>query len=136
MSDTSVVKENDENAAEQEILQSLGETGKPKGLTKITILLVDDDSCLLDVGKMFLEKDPEFSVHIAFSAKESLEKMQCRDYDVIVSDYQMPEINGIEFLKQIRSSGNSIPFILFSGTNREDFVVQALNEGANFCLQK
>ncbi|MGA2104348.1 PAS domain S-box protein [Methanoregula sp.] len=136
MSDSSVIKENGENAIKKEISRSFSGTSKREGLTKITILLVDDDSGLLEVGRRFLEKDPQFSVHIAFSAQEAFEKMQGRDYEVIVSDYQMPGINGIEFLKQIRSSGNNIPFILFSGNDREMFVIQALSEGATFCLQK
>ena len=48
----------------------------------------------------------------------------------------MPGMDGIEFLKTVRTSGNTIPFILFTGRGREDIVIQALNEGADFYLQK
>ena len=50
-------------------------------------------------------------------------------FDAIISDYQMPGMNGIDFLKKVPASGNSIPFILFSGRGREEVVIQALNEG-------
>ena len=45
-------------------------------------------------------------------------------------------MDGIEFLKQVRASGNSVPFIIFTGRGREEIVIQALNEGADFYLQK
>ena len=45
-------------------------------------------------------------------------------------------MNGIEFLKTVRTSGNQLPFILFTGRGREEVVIQALNEGADFYLQK
>jgi PAS domain S-box-containing protein len=45
-------------------------------------------------------------------------------------------MDGIEFLKKVRRSGNTIPFILFTGRGREEVVIQALNEGADFYLQK
>ena len=57
-------------------------------------------------------------------------------YDAIISDYQIPDMDGIEFLKKVRSSGNSIPFIIFTGKGREEVVIEALNAGADFYLQK
>ena len=48
----------------------------------------------------------------------------------------MPVMDGIEFLKRVRASGNTIPFIIFTGRGREEIVIQALNEGADFYLQK
>ncbi|MFH0967592.1 MAG: PAS domain S-box protein, partial [Methanobacteriota archaeon] len=53
-----------------------------------------------------------------------------------ISDYQMPDMDGIEFLRKVRGSGDAIPFILFTGRGREEVVIQALNEGADFYLQK
>ena len=48
----------------------------------------------------------------------------------------MPETNGIEFLKIVRGEGNSIPFIIMTGRGREEVVIEALNYGADFYLQK
>ena len=62
--------------------------------------------------------------------------MHAKAYDAIISDYQMPVMDGIAFLKTVRASGNTIPFILFTGRGREEVVIQALNEGADFYLQK
>jgi PAS domain S-box-containing protein len=102
----------------------------------IRIVYVDDEPGLLEIGKLFLEWDGQFSVDTFTSAFDCLSHLTSENYDAIISDYQMPDMNGIEFLKKIRSSGNTIPFILFTGRGREEVVIQALNEGADFYLQK
>ncbi|MGB8309419.1 MAG: PAS domain S-box protein [Methanoregula sp.] len=101
-----------------------------------SILYVDDEPGLLEVGKLFLEQGGEFSVDTVTAASAAMDLMNKQKYDAIVADYQMPEMDGIEFLKKVRSSGNTIPFILFTGRGREQVVIQALNEGADFYLQK
>lgn len=102
----------------------------------ISVLYVDDEDALLELAKTFLEKTGEFSVGTARSAPEALALLEERGFDAIISDYQMPEMDGIAFLKQVRSSGIIIPFILFTGRGREEVVIQALNEGADFYIQK
>ncbi|HWQ65073.1 MAG TPA: PAS domain S-box protein [Methanospirillum sp.] len=100
------------------------------------MLYVDDEQMLLEICKIFLEKTGELQVQTEFSVSRALERIQLEVFDVIVSDYQMPGMDGIEFLKQIRSSGNTIPFIIFTGRGREEVAIAALKEGADFYLQK
>ncbi len=100
------------------------------------ILYVDDAEDLLEIGKFFLEEGGLFSVDIINSAPASLTLLNSKNYDAIISDYQMPGMDGIELLKKVRTSGSTIPFILFTGRGREEVVIQALNEGADYYLQK
>ena len=102
----------------------------------ITVLYVDDEPGLLEVSKLYLERHGEFHVETATSARDALELIKKGNYDAVISDYQMPVMNGIDFLKEVRASGNPIPFIIFTGRGREEIVIQALNEGADFYLQK
>lgn len=102
----------------------------------ISILYVDDEPLLLNVGKMFLEKTAGYSVTTVSSVRDALNQLSEKSFDAIVSDYQMQEVDGIEFLKLLRNSGNKTPFIIFTGRGREDLVIEALNEGADFYLQK
>lgn len=102
----------------------------------LSLLYVDDEPVLLDLGKRFLERSSEFTVSTFPSAKEALNALYLQKFDAIVSDYEMPEINGITFLKIVRTKFGSIPFILFTGRGREEVVIEAINNGANYYLQK
>ena len=102
----------------------------------LNVLYVDDDPGLLEIGRIFLEATAEFSVDTLTSAADAISRIAEKPFDAIISDYQMPDLNGIAFLKTVRASGNTIPFILFTGRGREEIVIEALNEGADFYIQK
>ncbi|HWQ63076.1 MAG TPA: PAS domain S-box protein [Methanospirillum sp.] len=102
----------------------------------IHVLYVDDEPVLLDIGKLYLEQDGQFRVTGLSSAEEALATLKEGSFDAIVSDYMMPEMNGISFLKEIRNRGVSIPFILFTGRGREEVVIEAFDNGADSYVQK
>jgi PAS domain S-box-containing protein len=101
-----------------------------------SVLYVDDEPMLLELAKLFLEKTGDFRIETLTSARAALETLARTSYDCIISDYQMPGMDGIVFLKTVRSKGSTIPFIIFTGKGREDVVIEALNSGADFYLQK
>ncbi len=102
----------------------------------ITLLLVDDEPALLDVGKTWLERSTGITVVTSGSAEHALNLMKTVVFDAIVSDFQMPGLDGIAFLQIIRKKSRTLPFILFTGKGREDVVIEALNSGADYYLQK
>ena len=63
-------------------------------------------------------------------------KWKKNSYDAVVSDYEMPQKNGLDFLKELREQKNDIAFILFTGKGREDVAVKALNLGADSYITK
>jgi PAS domain S-box-containing protein len=77
-----------------------------------------------------------FEIENATSVDEAFEKMDKQQYDAIVSDYEMPQKNGLDFLKELREKNNQIPFILFTGKGREDVAVKALNLGVDNYINK
>ena len=88
-----------------------------------SVLFVDDSSDLLIRIRTFLEKSGEIHVDSAHSFKQATEKLKSRNYDVILSYDQMPdvngiefvsEMNGIEFIRYLRSTGIATPVILLS----------------------
>jgi len=101
----------------------------------ISVLYVDDELGLLEITKLFLEEGG-FAVDITMSPLEALNLIAKNNYDVVISDYQMPKMTGIELLKKIRKNFSNKPFILFTGKGREEVVIEALNNGADFYLQK
>ena len=62
----------------------------------IRVLYVDDESALLELGKMFLERAGDITVTIATSAPDAIRLLERESFDTIVSDYQMPEMDGVE----------------------------------------
>lgn len=102
----------------------------------IRVLLVDDDAGFLNVAKECLELQGSFEVDTASSVDEAKGKMELKAYDVVVSDYLMPEKNGSQFIKELRQMGNKIPFIMFSGETREEAAVKAVNLGADGYFDK
>ena len=100
------------------------------------ILVVDDEEGILEATKDYLDLTGTFRIDTATSAKEGLRLIARKQYDVVVSDYQMDEMNGIEFLKSLRKSGDRVPFILFTGSSHKEVALEALNCGANFLVIK
>jgi CheY-like chemotaxis protein len=102
----------------------------------LNVLYADDERGMLELGKEFLEMSGRLKVETATSAREALRKMAGRRFDAIVSDYQMPGMDGLEFLRRVRSRDEFIPFVLFTGRGREEVAIEACNAGASGYLQK
>jgi PAS domain S-box-containing protein len=102
----------------------------------IEILVVDDAEAILALSKEFLERTGRISVDTSESADAAIGKLKAGRYDAIVSDFGMPGMDGIEFLKHVRRILPKIPFILFTGKGREEVVIDALNFGADSYIPK
>jgi DNA-binding NtrC family response regulator len=105
-------------------------------MTMISILYVDDEPDFLEIANLFLERTGEFTIRTCTSATEALSLLQGSTFDMVISDYQMPEMNGITFLKETRMVAGQIPFILFTGHGSEDVAIKARDNGADYYLQK
>ena len=69
---------------------------------KIRVLHVDDEIEFLKITKQCLEMDSSIQVDTAVSVEEAFKKLEKGKFDIVVSDYQMPGKNGLEFLKELR----------------------------------
>jgi len=103
---------------------------------QIQVLHVDDEPDFADLTATFLEReDDRFSIETAPSADEGLERLVENEYDCVVSDYDMPGKDGIEFLESVREK-SGIPFILFTGKGSEEVASDAMSAGVTDYLQK
>lgn len=103
---------------------------------QIHILYIEDNPELLETGKNFLEESGFFRVTTTESAVDAIHLLASHSFDAILSDYLMPDMNGIELLEHLRAKGDTIPFIIYTGKGDEDIAIHALNSGVDFYLQK
>ncbi|HWQ66877.1 MAG TPA: hybrid sensor histidine kinase/response regulator [Methanospirillum sp.] len=104
--------------------------------TNLSILLVDNEEFILDASKKYLQQFLSVEVACALSGQAALEMLAVTRYDAVVADFDMAVMNGIDLLKTIRSNGDDIPFIVFTGKGREEVIIEAFENGADAYVQK
>jgi len=103
----------------------------------IHLLHVDDDPDVADLTATFLEREHEqFAVETATSPAAGLDRLTETDFDCVISDYDMPRQNGIEFLEAVRAEFPDLPFVLFTGKGSEEIASEAISAGVTDYLQK
>jgi len=103
----------------------------------IRVLHVDDEPAFTDMVVTFLEREHDrISAQAATSPANGLEQLEEQDIDCIVSDYDMPGTNGIEFLDAVREQYPDLPFILYTGKGSEEIASDAISAGVTDYLQK
>jgi PAS domain S-box-containing protein len=103
----------------------------------IKVLHVDDDRSFAELCAESLErKNDLLTVETATSATEALEALADINPDCIVSDHEMPEVGGLEFLEKVRETRPDLPFILFTGKGSEELASEAISAGVTDYLQK
>jgi len=103
----------------------------------VRVLHVDDDAEFATLASTFLEReDDRFDVVTAHDADDGMEHLESGTYDCVVSDYEMPGRNGIEFLSAVREHHPDLPFILFTGRGSEAVASDAISAGVTDYLQK
>ncbi|MUV50819.1 PAS domain S-box protein [Haloarcula sp. CBA1122] len=110
----------------------MGEAG-----SAIRVLHVDDDRQYAETTAAFLTRErPAFDIETATSAAAGLRLLETEPVDCIVSDYEMPGENGIDFLESVREDYPDLPFILYTGRGSEAVAGDAISAGVTDYLQK
>jgi PAS domain S-box-containing protein len=104
---------------------------------EIRVLHVEDDAQFADLTATYLKRiDDQITVEAEHIVSDGLERLSTEDFDCIISDYDMPGQNGIEFLETVRDEWPDIPFILFTGKGSEAVASEAISKGVTDYLQK
>jgi CheY-like chemotaxis protein len=96
-----------------------------------TILLIEDnpDDAKI-ITRYFSKSEKPFRIEHVISGREGLEKVVNKYYDVILLDYKLPDINGLEVLKEIKKNKINIPIIMLTGADDRKTAVEAMKLGA------
>ncbi len=104
---------------------------------QIRILHVDDEPDFVDLTGTFLQReDDRFAIETATSADEGLDRLADRPPDCVVSDYNMPGMDGLGFLQIVREEYPDLPVILFTGKGSEAVASEAISAGVTDYIQK
>ncbi|GAB7009731.1 response regulator [Halorubrum trueperi] len=101
------------------------------------ILHVDDEPDLSGLVKEVLEREDEtFEIVTETSVEDGLNQLQKNGIDCVVSDYDMPKADGLEFLEVVQESHSETPFILFTGKGSEEVASTAISRGVTDYYEK
>ena len=104
------------------------------------MLIVDDEPSMRKVTRALLQTIGVRTIFEASDGRGGLEAICSRMPDVVLLDWEMPDINGIEFMRAVRSPENfplpNVPVIMLTGHNERSLVVEAVNAGVNEYLLK
>jgi len=103
--------------------------------TPPSVLIVDDDGCMRDCLAELLQRDG-MAVATASDGDEALDLLESREFDALISDIQMPKMNGMELLKIVRESWPELPVLMMTAFAGMHAVVEVLREGAFDFLPK
>ena len=95
---------------------------------KQTIIIVDDEDMVLTSLSSFLSLETEYEVKAFTSAKKALEYIKDNDIDLVVSDYLMPEMDGISFLAKVKKEKPNVPRIILTGYADKENAIKAIND--------
>ena len=100
------------------------------------ILLVDDDTDILEIIQLDLEDDPDNAIDTCSSSTKALDFAHDNKYDVIITDWRMPDLNGTEFVRTLREQGCKSSIIIYSGKGMDQDIREALDCGADYYLNR
>lgn len=93
-----------------------------------TIVLVDDEEMVLTSLRSFINLETKFNIETFTSAKAALEFIKNNDIDIVISDYLMPEMDGISFLAKVREIRPDVPRIILTGYADKENAIKAIND--------
>ena len=95
------------------------------------LLLIDDNPDQVTITTRTLARTGEpYEIQSASTAKEGLEKIMGNAVDLILCDYRLPDMTGIDVLRQLKQRGNERPFIIVTASGNERLAVEAIQLGA------
>ncbi|MBI4340721.1 MAG: response regulator [Candidatus Omnitrophica bacterium] len=106
-------------------------------MAKIRILLIDDEVHLCRMIKLNLERDGRYEIVTAFSGEEGVDKAKAEPFDLVITDFRMPGMNGKEVLEALKAFNPKLPVILSSVYHDDPTVItQATDRQADGLVSK
>jgi PAS domain S-box-containing protein len=108
----------------------------PEDDTPSTVVCVDDEALVLDLLETALPRAGAFDVEGFTDPETALERIRDGGVDCVVSDYEMPRLDGFDLLERVRAFDPDLPFVLYTGRGSEEVASDAISLGVTDYLQK
>ena len=118
-------------------METTGESSATQALpNRIRLLLVDEPAVTERVAAALEREDDRFETLAATTAAEGLDRLESTRIDCVVSDYDLPGMDGLSFLETVRDGDERLPFILFPGSGSEELASEAISAGVTDYVRK
>jgi PAS domain S-box-containing protein len=102
----------------------------------IRVLHVEDDPDFAEITELKLDEHGDFDLAVETDPTDALERFETGEFDCLLSDYDMPRLDGLELLDAVRDQYPAVPFVLFTGKGSERIASEAISAGVTDYLQK
>ena len=97
-------------------------------MTAQTVVIVDDEEMVLTSLSTYLRLETEYRIETFSSARAALEYVRSSPIDLVISDFLMPEMDGIQFLSQVREIKPEVPRVILTGYADKENAIKAINQ--------
>jgi CheY-like chemotaxis protein len=105
--------------------------------SRTRLLIIDDDPSLADLmANQLSELREAFSIRVETDPHDALDAVEAGDIDCVLSDYHMPDMDGLELLRYVREMEPGIPFVLFTSRGSEEIASEAVSAGVTDYFRK
>jgi two-component system chemotaxis response regulator CheY len=107
-------------------------------LSHLSILLVEDDAFAMRLAQSVLK---QLGIRLVICARDGAEALRvlndgAQKFDLIISDWTMPKMSGLDLLKEVRKTLTQMPFLMLTGRATPDFVLEARKNGVDAYVMK
>jgi two-component system chemotaxis response regulator CheY len=108
------------------------------GMDDISVLIAEDDSSIVQIIDMLLRDLGITKISRASNGKEALKDLgrNLDRYSLIISDWNMPEVSGLDLLRMVRSHRPDLPFLMLTGRTKKEEILAAVKAGVSAYISK
>jgi len=110
-------------------------SARPEGVGRPRVLVVDDEESIRELLSKMLAM-AEYDVETAPDGRMGIERLRQQQYDLLISDLKMPNVDGLALIREARHLAASMPVLIITGYSSEQSAIEAVNLGVNGYLTK
>jgi len=100
------------------------------------IAIVDDEKEILIVLEQFLRRSKNFDIEVFANPQDAIDKVKSGLFDLVLLDIMMPQMNGVDFLKEVKQSNSNVKVLMMTAYSTQDRMIECEKLGADDYVTK